>query len=122
MDIEFRIGRTLHVLNRKLIEKQGLTQEQVDAIKALHVQKHDVFKQMTDEFEHACDQDVMRGYAKRVEDLEFALQEQWGFTQDKNFHEWYNVPGCACPKMDNAENKGTPYRIITDGCMIHGRH
>jgi hypothetical protein len=44
----------------------------------------------------------------------------WGFDQNPNFHHWYTVPKCRCPKLDNAERWGTSYGIVSGSCPIHG--
>ena len=57
-----------------------------------------------------------------MENLEFELQKNWNFPQDKLFHTWWNkFSGCTCPKMDNAERFGFEKIIVTD-CPFHGTH
>jgi len=52
--------------------------------------------------------------------LNFELQKLWGFPLNFNFHTyWLQVPGCVCPKLDNKDLFGTPYRNYSSGCPIH---
>jgi hypothetical protein len=102
-------------LNASLVIRQGLDQERVDTILDLHEEKIGVFKMMED----TDDAHQLQGYAKVVTDIEFRLQEAWGFPKDKTFHDWFVVPGCTCPILDNYDRKGTPYGVINGTCPIH---
>lgn len=51
--------------------------------------------------------------------IEFELQKAWGFSQDKNFHRFWNRPGCSCPTMDNDDRYPYGSYIITGGCSLH---
>lgn len=105
-------------LNGKLVEKQGLDQDRVNILKALHQEMHNVKK----EFEKTDDPVELHELALTVEGLEFMMQEAWGFEKNRDYHtHWIDVPKCTCPKMDNKENYGTKYRIIRDDCPVHGK-
>ena len=69
--------------------------------------------------EQADDVYLLRKFAKQVTRIEYQLQEAWGFKKNRFMHEWYLVPKCKCPKMDNAEARGTKYQIISGNCPIH---
>lgn len=103
-------------LNSALILSRGLTADDVRLLKQLHVQKSTCFQKM----HKTKSVNELKELAHEVECIEFALQKTWGFAQDKNYHEWYLVPKCSCPKMDNAERRGTPYGVISGDCLIHG--
>jgi hypothetical protein len=56
-----------------------------------------------------------------VADIEFKMQELWGFEQSSKFHRfWLDIPGCICPRMDNRDLYGTHKRVISSSCPIHG--
>ena len=58
---------------------------------------------------------------QELENLEYKMQELFGFKVDRDFHKyWKDLTGCLCPRLDNLENFGTPYRITTDDCPYHG--
>ena len=110
--------KDIHVynLNENLVKKQGLDQDRVDVIKALHVEKLTLFDKMreTDEPKE------LKELAFSVKNVEFMMQEAWGFPKDRNYHRWWEVPKCECPSMDNADIYGTKYRVVNDNCPVHG--
>jgi hypothetical protein len=55
-----------------------------------------------------------------IEDIEYTLQHLWGFSRDRDFHvHWVDLKGCTCPKMDNRDLMGAPYRITNETCPHH---
>jgi hydroxymethylpyrimidine pyrophosphatase-like HAD family hydrolase len=109
-------GKGAYHLNSSLILKQGLDVSELRNLKALHAEKLKYFDLMRE----TDDREKLREYAHEVECIEFEMQKAWHFTQDRNFHEWYKVPKCTCPKMDNADNRGSNRRIIVMDCPVHG--
>ena len=109
-------GKPIYNPNSSLILRQGVDASELRHLKFLHAEKLKYFDLMkeTDEKEK------LKEYAHEVECIEFEMQKAWHFTQDRNFHEWYKVPKCTCPKMDNADNRGTNRRIIVMDCPVHG--
>jgi len=109
-------GKPVSVLNPRLIERQNIDKETLKELKLTHEDRARIFESM----ENTDDPAELKMYAEQFEALEFEQQRLWGFPQDRNFHCWYDVPKCACPKLDNADNRGTKYRIIRGECPIHG--
>lgn len=103
-------------LNSNLAKQQMLTQEDLDQIAELHHKKFYVLQRM----KMTNDPGHLKVLSLQVTELEFALQKAWGFEQDVRYHRWFEVPKCACPKMDNLERLGTDYPIINSNCPIHG--
>ena len=105
------------VLNKALAEKQKITQEQRDNLANLYDYMGELLTQASE------DKDIQKNgksYAKRMETLEFELQKNWNFPQDKLFHTWWNkFSKCTCPKMDNDERFGFE-KIIVTTCPFHG--
>lgn len=59
---------------------------------------------------------------KYLEELEFDMQEAWGFDKNSKKHTWWLKPkSCTCPKLDNVDpayfGNG---KIIVEDCPIHG--
>lgn len=55
-----------------------------------------------------------------VEGFEYVLQSVLKLPMDRNYHKyWYAVNGCKCPKLDNQDRWGTPYRVISSDCPYH---
>lgn len=103
------------MLNKHLVEKQGLSERRVIALKEVH----DILKQLLSRpnihFKDAqhCN-DVIEG-------VEYAMQLLWGFPLDRNYHtHWLNVDGCKCGYWDNMDAFGTEYRYINAECPWHG--
>ena len=103
-------------LNPALIVRQGITDMgTINELKQTHEDRFRIFEAM----ENTNDVKDLKEFAFQFECLEYEQQKLWGFPQDRNFHCWYDVPKCSCPKMDNADNKGSEYRIISADCPIH---
>lgn len=112
----YELDGKLSFVSPTLVISRKLSAEQVDAIRELHIERGAVFATM-----HAEDDSLkLQALARRVEMIEFELQSLWTFPIDAGFHDWYKVPRCVCPKMDNNESKGTKMQIITTSCPIHG--
>lgn len=105
-----------YYINKKLCDMQKLSEDNIRGIVQKHIQKLMMFEQM----EETDDPNKLKELAQIVNDIEFDLQELWGFALDENFHEWYLVPKCTCPKLDNIDRRGTKYRIFSGDCPIHG--
>ena len=103
-------------LNERLIDRQRLTSREVEQIKKVHFTKSEVFEKMRE----TSDRVLLRKLAEEVTELEFKLQRLWGFELNKNWHEWYSVPKCSCPKIDNYELRGQDMKIYSSHCSVHG--
>lgn len=102
-------------LNPILIKQNNISEENIKKIKEKYIQNLELFEKMKSE----NDIKKLKDLAKKVEDIEFELQVLWGFPKNKDFHEWFFVPKCSCPKMDNKEMIGSNFRIINPSCIIH---
>ena len=105
-------------LNPKLIARQELNQEDILKIKKLHRQKKKLFSNIIRWME-TNQADKIMGSAKKLEKIEFKMQEAWKFSQDYTLHShWFQNPACSCPKMDNLDYIG--YKIIySSECVLH---
>lgn len=120
-------GKPVSRLNERLVARQGVTDEQLENLKAIHELKLELFRLMgivLAEYLRDGDATELKAGADLLEQIEFALQRNWNFSEDSGMHEWYLVPGCMCPKMDNQErrfpNAPTFLRIVNVECPIHG--
>lgn len=103
-------------LNQSLIAKQGLTSEEVVKIEELHQIKWKLMQCM----KRAKKPETLRMLSAEVTVLEFKLQKAWRFVPSADWHRSYTLPHCTCPVADNDERLGTPYRIISENCILHG--
>jgi hypothetical protein len=108
-------GEPKTLLNQNLVKRQGIDDVGLDIIKSLHNQKFSYLEKM----EGTDDPEKLKELAQKIEEVEFRLQKEWKFPLSKNYHRWFDVPKCTCPKLDNADYIGTDYRIITPGCPVH---
>lgn len=114
-------NKVLVKLNSALVEQQKLSTASVIEILDLHVERLILLEDMA-----SCDPTktveklVLRRLAEEHREIQFRLQEAWGFEKNQLYHDWFEVPYCTCPKEDNRERKGTAYQIINLDCPIHG--
>lgn len=98
------------ILNKRLLEQQGINAEGEERIIELHKQLDGVLK-YPKSYENPVD---------KIEQLEYDLQEAWGFEKDRNMHSyWHRIKECCCGSCDNLDRRGTPYRVISGSCPWH---
>ena len=97
--------------------KQKLDVNDLKIIKNIHRKRLRLFDIITEE----NDPVRLRKLAQQITEIEYTLQEAWGFNKNINFHSWwFMAPKCHCPIMDNQDSIGTNYHIITTDCPLHG--
>lgn len=108
-------------LNKNLAVKQNVSDEGLEKLKSLHIEKYELFLELS-KLDSTKKKDIskLKKGAIKLEEIENGLQESWGFEVNRNYHEWYKIPHCLCPKMDNAELQGIDRKIVTEDCVIHG--
>ena len=116
--IDPETGRNISILNPRLAEAQAVTDDQLEALRASHVIRHHLFTAAHRGIKNDL---VLQMVANVFDALETEQQKLWNFPADPNHHRWFDVPGCTCPKMDNADRLGTPNRVISNDCHIHGQ-
>lgn len=111
-----------HNLNPKLVEKQQLTEENIQTIIDLHNERLHMFhhlKKVDPNTEEGRAE--LREAAKTLEELEYGMQEAWGFPRSRDHHTWwYEIPHCRCPRSDNRDMFGIDQRYIRKNCPAHG--
>lgn len=110
-------NKKLVSLNSRLISRQGLDEESVSKITKLHV----VRNCYTSLIEVTDDVNKLRYFSLFITQIDFKLQELWGFPQDSIYHRFWELPKCDCPKSDNLDTYGTGHRYINPNCPLHGR-
>ena len=104
------------MLNPRLLEQQGIEDmESINKLKDTHVERFKIFEAM----ENTDDSKELQELAIQFEKLEFKQQKLWGFEPNSDFHRWWEVPKCTCPKSDNRDAYGTPYRYYVGKCPVH---
>jgi hypothetical protein len=103
------------MVNANLLDRQ-LCWENLATIKELHWQRfwvHDIM-------ENTDHPDTLRAFDAVCTDIEFALQDAWGFDRDQNRHKFWYRPKCKCPNMDNNDNYPVGHYLISGDCPLHG--
>jgi len=106
-------------INSALVEKQNLSDVTLDEIKF----KHGVKRFLMDLLAGIN----IKNNPKRVKilqngimNIEYELQDLWGFPRDIKFHKFWELPQCRCPKMDNEDSYPSGYYVINELCPLHG--
>lgn len=116
LDIVYK-GEVVTKLNLALVKMKGLTQARVDTIKELYIEKLNIF----DNMKNTTKPYLLKILADIVTQIEFSLQEAWGFEPDINMHRFWTLPNCTCPKIDNEERYSCNVGYYTNAdCLIHG--
>ena len=106
---------TDNILNPHLLRQQNIDEKQKEVIVKLHLDKEALFKEFED-YEKLSNEEIHE-LILEVEDLEFFMQDAWGFPQNKDFHtHWRDVPHCTCSIHFQPFGKGKHY---DDSCPIH---
>lgn len=112
-------GKIQYYLNSRLVADKKLTDDEIWKLVELHEQKLVIFEEMATALVPE-EIKLVRELAAQITKIEFRLQEIWKFPKDENFHAWYRIPHCSCPKLDNDDCRGTPKRFINPRCYVHG--
>jgi len=110
-----RFGQSYR-LNPNLVEQKKLSPAQVAELVEEHRYKLLVFELA----KNTENPSLIVELSDELTQIEYRMQRLWGFPIDSNYHEWYLFPKCKCPKMDNADNRGSSRRIISADCLVHG--
>lgn len=109
-------GKDYVILNSKLIEKQNLSEAEIDKLLITHKERMMLHKFM----EIEDNVFLLRQYDKLYTELEFKLQSLWKFNRDASKHRFWKRPKCSCPKLDNEDRYGTNFAIYSGNCILHG--
>jgi len=103
------------VTNPKLLKIQGVSKHK-SGIDILHDTRTKLFELM----QETDDVSSLRFYNDQLDQLEYTLQELWGFPKDSSWHRFWDRPKCTCPKLDNDDRYPSPVYIINPDCKVHG--
>lgn len=111
------VSNTLYMINQSMVNRHKVSAENVQKIVKLQT----IRKYFYDFIELSGDREEIRRLDKIITQIEFRLQELWGFPQNRNYHRWFDVPKCSCPKWDNNDSLGSDFRTINPNCILHGK-
>lgn len=108
-------GMSVLRLNKRMLDAQDAW-DNLDLIKFLHQERIILGLKMLEMNESELPQ-----ADKDYTDIEFKLQDAWGFPRDIKWHKFWNRPRCTCPRMDNEDSYPTGYSVISGDCPLHGK-
>jgi hypothetical protein len=97
-DMTFRLNPNL------LTDKNAW--DKLELIKSTHLNRLDICSEMEDSLSNPAS---LRKMFREVTELEYQLQDIWGFDRDASKHYWNQAPHCACD-----------FKILEDECIVHG--
>jgi hypothetical protein len=115
----FYKGELKHYINPELVFQQGLNDDEIEQLKELHVQRFENYFNISVAVEEG-DEKALADLLKEFTECEFHMQKVWGFPEDETYHRFWDIPACKCPKVDNIEKIGSPYKVINMNCPLHG--
>jgi hypothetical protein len=104
-------------LNEHLAKRQGVTDDELVALKVSHQLKFMIFSAAQ---QYKKDPKVLQMLYAVETALEFEQQKLWHFEPNKRFHRFFEFPGCTCPKLDNIDRIGVGPFIFYTSCPVHG--
>lgn len=103
-------------LNANLAKAQGVTDTELAEIADLHCQRLNIVASMESETDPA---ELKKLFADWTEN-QYLLQDKWHFKRSANYHKWWDVPHCTCPKLDNDDAYPSGDYFTHLQCPIHG--
>lgn len=111
-------GNLVSKINQALVKRQGIGDERLAKIQALHERRYLLIQEMEQLPRESGF--LLKIGAEAITEIDYELQELWGFERNREYHRFWELPHCTCPKMDNNERYGTGMYIINQDCPIHG--
>lgn len=106
------------ILNPRLIKENNVSLENQEKLLIAYQELNEIMERA----KQADSDEECKVIVVELEQLEFTLQLLWNFSEDSNFHSYWNrLSGCECPKLDNQECFGH-HRIINMSCKFHGNN
>jgi hypothetical protein len=116
LNINFR-NKPISRLNEELVIIRGLDKDDVAKIVKIHEKRWEKIELM--KTLDATDKRELHALRDEITDLDFQLQDLWKFERNINFHNFFDLPHCTCPKMDNRGRLGSPYKFYAEDCPLH---
>jgi hypothetical protein len=103
-------------LNPSLVKRQGLTNRETTTIQRLHETRLDIEEAMSKTKNERALKILMNEWTM----CQFELQKAWKFPEDINFHQFWTVPHCECPQLDNQDRYPQGPYVYNLSCPVHG--
>ncbi len=106
-------------LNENLIRDLKINQPGVDRLTDLYVDKH-LLLQKARKLEVKEEYMEIRKLAKDLTEIEYKLQETYGFKRDPSWAKFWEIGGCSCEVVANIERWPSESYLVNARCPIHG--
>lgn len=104
-------------LNGHMIELKGINVDSCEIIAELHREKQFYIGEMKKA--EATDVAHLHALYNNIENIEFKMQDKWGFVRDINWHRHWKVPYCGCSIVAN--KMAYPHHTFyEETCPVHG--
>lgn len=105
--------------NVDLADKLGLDESSRDKIAKLQLLRRKVNVKI-DKLCNANEMCLVKELVGALEQIEYLLQDAWGFPRDKKYHKFWWAINCTCPVSDNMDRYPTGNYIVNSDCPLHG--
>ena len=105
-------------MNIKLLEERNIDRETAFKIAELHALRNTTILNM----HYSNDIEAVKVWLGKLSNIEFKLQELWGFDKNEDFHRLVgkgHIPKCECPPLDNLDAIGSGSRVYSEDCPLH---
>jgi hypothetical protein len=109
-------GDVVFILNPFMLNQQDAWHN-LEALKDIHILKQVIYIDL----EQETNPKRLKELSLDLQELEFHLQDLWGFSRDARYHRFWEYPKCTCPKLDNEDRYATGFVIVNSDCPLHGR-
>lgn len=111
-------GKHVTTINPGLVRSKNITDEQLEVIKELHVQRlsiEEVMKNTSPE-----NKNQLKSLFKDWTHTQNELQEAWGGTINPALHPFWQVPHCTCPNYEQGSYQEEAIVYHDPECPVHG--
>jgi hypothetical protein len=109
-------GDVVYILNPFMLNQYDAWHN-LDALKDMHTLKLVIYL----DIEQETDPKRLKQLDLDLQEIEFELQDLWGFPRDARYHKFWLRPKCTCPKLDNEDAYPTGFYTTNQECPIHGK-
>ncbi len=107
-------------LNQELIETQQLDIIAISNLLILHARKMKCYEIIKLAEGNKKGNKMIKIMANSIREIEYELQQAWGFPKSTKYHKFWETPTCTCPKMDNEDRYPSGNYVVMTSCPVHG--
>jgi len=112
-------NKVIGKINSALVETLNISDLTLEKIKLKHGVKKFFVDWLTD-LNIKDNPGTAKTLQNVITNIEFELQDLWGFSRDIRYHKFWELPQCQCPKLDNEDRYPFGHYFINESCPLHG--